>query len=301
MIKTLKKAEILMVKRQRAPSGFYTAMEAIELLGMSRSTFFSHVKAKKIKKTLPPSGGKEGYYEKKVVDAMVQAKALFALNGSIEPIIFSRAQSEEDLRGIVELCVAIYGQGGTPSYEARLEIWKKNPDVYYIIRQESIVVGYISLIWFDDEALKTLMGPTPKYSRITPAGTGVYSVTGPEHVKPFIDGQPIDSLFVSLGIRPGAEEVRNPGGKNGKFQRGYAMRLLRGTQEVLADFARRGMPIRMIYATSEHDDGKKLAKTLKMKETRYPGDPLIRYELAVDESNSKLFKSYKKVIATRNV
>lgn len=297
MNKILKKAEILMVKRQRAPSGFYTAKEAMERLKLGRSTFFSHVKAGKIQKTLPPNNSREGYYDKKIIDSMVQAKALFTLGGSIEPITFSRAESEEDLRGIVDLCVAIYGQGGTPSYDARREIWEKNPDVYYVIKRESVVVGYISLIWFDDEALRTLMGPSPKYSRITSAGAGVYSITGPEHVNLFKQGQPIDSLFVSLGIRPGAEESKNPQDKNRMLQRGYAIRLLRGTQDVLADFAQRGMPIRMFYATSEHDDGISLAKTLGMKETKFPGDPILRYELEIDKSDSRLLKLYKKALA----
>ncbi len=67
---------------------------------------------------------------------MAQETALFTLIHSIEPITFSKVESEEDIRGIVDLCIAIYGQGGTPNYDARREIWQKNPDAYYIIKQE---------------------------------------------------------------------------------------------------------------------------------------------------------------------
>jgi hypothetical protein len=280
-----------MVKRQKTPSGFYTAREAMQHLGMGRSTFFSHVKSGKIQKTLPPNG-KEGYYERSMVDKMAQENALFTLIHSIEPITFSRVESSEDLRGIVDLCIAIYGQGGTPSYDARCEIWEKNPGAYYVTKQEAIITGYISLIWFDDEALESLMGPTPKQSRITSAGTGIYSVTGPEHVHPFIPGKPIDSLFISLGVRPGLSNTE---------QREYSFKLLRGTQDVLVNFAHAGMQVRMLYATSERGEGIRLAQKLGMKEIRYPGDNVRRYELDIEKSDARLLKPYKEALSLHKV
>lgn len=280
-----------MVKRQRSPSGYYTAKEAMQRLNMGRSTFFANVKSGKIKKTLPPNG-KEGYYEKIMIDRMAQENALFTLIGSIEPITFSRVETEDDLRGIVDLCIAIYGQGGTPSYDARREIWEKNPDVYYIVRQEGIVTGYISLIWFDDEAIHSLMGPTPKHTRVSSAGTGVYSVTGPEHVLPFTPGMPIDSLFVSMGVRPGLSNTE---------QREYAFKLLRGTQDVLVEFARKNMPVRMLYATSERGDGIRLAQKIGMKEIKYPGDSLRRYELEIEKSDNFLLRPYKQALNAQQV
>jgi hypothetical protein len=276
-----------MPKKSKAPSGFYSATEAMKRLSMTRGTFFYHVKQGDIPKVQRPNG-KEGYYERKVIDRMVQEKALFTLVHSIEPTTFERAASEEDIRGIVDLCIAIYGQGGTPSYDARLEIWQKNPEVYYIVRQEGIVAGYTSLIWFDEEALATLMGPTPKQPRISSAGAGVYSVTGPEHIKQFTEGQPIESLFISLGVRPGFSNQE---------QREYAFRLMRGMQEVLTNFALRGMPVHKLYATSERGEGIRLARKLDMKETKYPGDHLLRYELDLTTSNHPLFQPYRLALA----
>lgn len=276
-----------MVKVAKAPSGFYTAKDAMQRLGMSRSTFFEYVKEGKIKKTIRPNR-KEGYYEKVMIDKMAQENALFTLIHSIEPITFSRASSADDIRGIVDLCIAIYGQGGTPSYDARMEIWQKNPEVYYIVKQEGIVTGYISLIWFDDEALSVLMGPSPKQSRITTAGIGVYSVTGPEHVNEFVEGKPIKSLFTSLGVRPGLSNTE---------QREYAFKLLRGTQDVLVNFVERGMPVGKLLATSEKGDGIQMARKLGMKEIVYPGDYLRRYELDLSTSNHPLLQPYRTALA----
>jgi hypothetical protein len=190
-----------MVKRSAAPSGFYTAQEAMQKLGLPKGTFFYQVKTGKITKTERP-GHKEGYYSKKMIDEMSQKKALFTLLHSIEPITFSRVESEDDLRGIVDLCIAIYGQGGTPSYDARLEIWKKNPEVYWICKQEGIVVGYVSMIWFDEVALTSLMGPAPKQTSISSAGTGIYSITGPDHILPFIPGSPLKAFLSQWACVP---------------------------------------------------------------------------------------------------
>ena len=280
------------VKRQKTPpKGYYTAKEAAERLNLPVATFYRRIKAQKIQvEKYTPIGYTEGFYNKKQVDELAQEMELETLLHSTEPLIFSRVSSENDIRGIVDLCIAIYGQNGTPSYDARLEIWLKNPEVYYVVSQGDIVVGYISLIWFDKEALDVLMGPTPKQSRITPAGTGIYAITGPEHVRPFTEGQPIDSLFVSLGVRPGMPN---------EDQKNCAIKLLRGTQDVLVDFAKRGMSIRMLYATSERDDGKRLARTLGMKKIEYPNDRVWRYELEMTSSDSLLLKPYKQALAEK--
>jgi hypothetical protein len=53
------------------------------------------------------------------------------------------------------------------------------------------------------------------------------------------------------------------------------------------------MPIRKLYATSEKGDGIRLARKIGMKEIRYPGDYLLRYELNLESSNHPLLKPYK--------
>lgn len=276
-----------MVKKSNVPSGFYSGKEAAERLNMPIASFYRRVRKGEIKKHTPP-GATEGYYEKKVINEMAHQRAMFMLVHSIEPITFSRAQSEEDIKGIVDLCIDIYGQGGTPSYDARMEIWRKNPEVYYVVRQEGVIAGYISLIWFDEEALDVLMGQKPKQSRQSSAGTGVYSITGAEHVNQFVEGQPIDSLFISLGVRPGFAPTEHVE---------YAYKLLRGTLDTLIGFARRGMPVRKLYGTSERGDGIRIARKIGMKEIKYPGDPLFRYELDVETSNSPLLQPYKQTLA----
>lgn len=274
---------MIMAKVSKVPSGMMTGKDAASRLAISVGTFYKQVRLGKIKKYTVP-GSSEGYYSREEIEKMAQAKELFILLYSIKPVIFERASSEEDIKGIVDLTIAIYGIGGTPSFQTRLAIWRKCPDVYYVVKQEGIVVGYISMIWFTDTALAHLMGPTPKQSVQTPAGTGVYSVTGPENMLPFTPGQPIDSIFISLGARPGMSNQQ---------QREYGFKLLRGTLEVLEDFARREMPVRKIYATSEKQDGIQLARKLGMREIKYPGDNLVRFEMDLNTSESSLAADYR--------
>lgn len=283
-----------MVKRSKVPSGFYNGKQAAERLGLPLATFYHQVKTGIIPKVVPveiASSTKrpEGFYEKKAIDKIAQERALFTLINSIDPITFSRVETEKDIKGIVDLCIAIYGQGGTPSYDARMEIWQKNPEVYYIVKQEGLVAGYVSLIWFDNEALSTLMGPPKKYSRIvaSSAGTGVYSVTGPEHVNTFTERQPIGSLFISLGVRPGFSLTE---------QREYAFKLLRGTLDVLISYVERGMPVKKLLATSEKEDGIRLARKFRMKEIAYPGDNILRYELDLETTDHPFFKMYREAL-----
>lgn len=269
-----------------APNGMYTAAEAARRLEMPKTTFHNYVRDGKIKKIIPP-GQTEGFYPRVEIEQLAQARELFILLHSAEPAKFQIATSEEDIRGIYEMCIAIYGIGGTPSYEERLRIWQKNPKVYYIIKQENIVVGYISMIWLPDDAITQLMGPTPKQSVATPAGKGIYSVIGAENVLPFIPGKTIESLFISIGVRPGISNTE---------QRINSFKLIRDTVTVLEEFAEQGMPVKKLYGTSERLDGIKLAQKLGMQEIRYDGDDIIRFELDLETSDSPLLKEYRKIV-----
>jgi len=278
-----------MAKKSKIPSGFYTGAQAAQRLGIPMTTFYDQVRKGNIelKKVIPPGArrSKEGYFIKEEVEKLAQARELFTLLYSVEKAEFSRAQNENDIRGIVDLCVAIYGVGGTPSHNTRLDIWRKSPMSYYVLKQEDIVVGYTSLIWFNDVALDSLMKQTKKTSITqSAAGTGVYAITGPENIITPVPGQPIDSLFISLGTRPGMSHQQ---------QRNYGFHVVRGTIEVIADFHKQGMPVRKLLATSERQDGILLGRKMGMREIKYPGDPLLRYEMSLDHTETRIARAMR--------
>lgn len=271
------------------PSGLYDAKGAAKRLGLPLTTFYHQVKTGTIPKISQPANlpVPEQYFSKDEINKIALAKELFFLLHSVGPVIFKKATSEDEVRGIVDMCVAIYGVGGTPSYETRLEIWQKSPDVYYVLMQEDIVVGYVSMIQFNEFALEHLMGKAPKLDINSAAGSGVYSITGPENIIPSTEGKPISSLFVSVGVRPGMSNQQ---------QREYGFRILRGILEVLVHFAERGMHVKKILATSEKQDGIRLARKIEMEETKYPGDNLLRFEMDLETSNSRMALEYRQTL-----
>jgi hypothetical protein len=278
-----------MPKRQKIPSGLCTGTEAARRLRIPVTTFYDQIRKGRLElqKIVPPGArrNKEGYFSIAEVDKLAQAKEIFTLLYSVEPVEFTRAQSEDDVRGIVDMCVAIYGAGGTPSLETRLAIWKKSPMSYYVLKQENIVVGYASLIWFNDVALDNLMGATKKQSVTqSAAGKGIYSVTGPENINQIVLGEPIESLFISLGTRPGMSHQQ---------QRLYGFRTIQGTIEAIAEFHKLGSPIGKLLGTGEKPDGISLARKFGAEEIKYPGDSVPRFELDLEHAESRIARAMR--------
>ncbi|MBV9708737.1 MAG: hypothetical protein JO125_15170 [Chloroflexi bacterium] len=264
-----------MAKVSRAPRNFYTAQQAARKLGMKEGAFFYHVRAGKIKKVVPP-GSKEGYYPKAFIDKMVEAKELFILEYAAEPSTFEKA-IEEDIKSIYELGVSLFGVTEATPYEILLEWHKKNPQTYYVLKQEGIVTGYMGLLYLNKETTEYIMSETTYRTPVPPA----------TEVLPFAPNQPIEGLFVGLGVRPGMGERRT---------HYHGRHLIAGCIHVLEDFAKRGMPVNKLYATSKTKYGIKLCRDLGFNETEFQGDPLIRFELDLETSNSPWAEKYREVV-----
>ncbi len=55
------------------------------------------------------------------------------------------------------------------------------------------------------------------------------------------------------------------------------------------------MPVKRLYAIARTSDGIRISRKLGFQETVYPGDPLIGYELDLENSDSPLLSEYKKL------
>ncbi len=264
-----------MVKTPKPPRNFYTASQAAQKLGMPKTTFHTYVKQGKIKRVVPP-GRTEGFYLKREIDKLVRARELFILEYASEPSTFARA-TDEDIKGIHDLCVSLFGITETASYETLLSWHKKNPRTYYVVKQEGIVTGYIGFLYLNEEVTQHIMSETVP-------GVPVPSST---EVLPFIPGKPLHGLWVGLAVRPGLPSTQAK--LNGRH-------LIIGGIEVLETLAREGMPVKKLYATARTGDGIKLSRKLGFQETIYPDDPLIRYELDLERSDSPLLNEYKRLV-----
>lgn len=266
-----------MPKTAKAPSGFYTASEVMKKLGIPSSTLYEYAKVGKIKKVVPP-GRKEGYYPKAEIDKMVRAKETFILQYATDTTLFEKAQ-EEDIEGITDLSVELFGKHGTANYEARLAQYHANPDIFYVLRQDELIVGYVGFYPLKHEAIETIMGGMDE-DRFR---TGVLS---PENILPFKPGEARE-LFLVVGARQDVKKSTI-----------YGSRLISGTIEVLEHLARKDIIIESLYATSRTRDGIKLCKGLGFEQLvpANEEDNLLRFKLDLRTVTNPLLRRYKRIV-----
>jgi len=270
-----------MTKAAKAPKNFYTATEAIGKLGMPRATFFHLAKSGKIKRVVP-DGYTEGYYPKAEIDKMVLAREMMTLQYPSASSLFRKAE-EKDIQGITDLGVALFGTNTTPSYENRLACWKKNPDAYYILEQDGLLVGWIALVPMTKGALDVLMGHTKD---ATSMFTKMHeSVMVPENILSFTTNE-AKNVFLTIGARQGLPRSK-----------AYGMKLLSGGYEVLKEFAASGIIIERLYATSRTPDGVRLCKDLGFQaEETNQTSAVKRFWLDLRASTSPFLKDYQKLL-----
>lgn len=267
-----------MVKRANAPKNFYTATEAIQLLGMPRNTFFRYVRDGKIKKVVPP-GQVEGYYPKNEIDKLARAREVFTIDYAADPSVFRKAE-EGDIRGIQKLYEDLLrstGRQGSATYEERLKCFKKNPEIFYIVEQEGIIVGYLGMLPLTKESIDKIM---PKSRR-----NGENAKIISEDVVNFEAGE-IDNLFLIMEVRQGLSRSKQ-----------YAARLINEGIEVLENLGRRGIFIKNLYATSSTSDGIRICRGIGFDETKSPIYPDLWYfKLNLEISQVSFIKRYQEIV-----
>lgn len=258
--------------RSKAPGGLYTASEAIKRLNMPPATFHHYVRSGKIKKIVPP-GRSEGYYEKAYIDKMAKASQMFALQYAEDSSTFSAA-SEEDIQGIYDVNVSLWGALNATSIEVRRSWYKSNPKIDYVVKKEGIVAGYISIMPLKPEVISQLMAGKIR-------GWDIKA----EDVLPFTPGTPLE-CYTGVAVRSGVYKSEM-----------YGVRLLLGIIDVLEEMGREGIIIKRLYAVSDTPDGVSLSRRLGFDE-KLPaeGSTFKQYVLDIETSNSHFAEEYKQVL-----
>jgi hypothetical protein len=273
-----------MAKRAKPPKGFYSASDVMRILGIGNSTLYHYVATGKIKKVVPPDRT-EGYYIKSEVDKMAQAKELFLLQYTSDSSTFRKAE-EKDIQGIHDLSLSIFGATVAPSYESRLAPYLKNPDIYYIIEQDDILVGYIGIVPIKPDVVGRIMGETEEArSKLL---TSMSEIVTPENISMFKQGE-ADNIYLIAVSRQGLARS--------KF---YGMRLISGGYHVLTEYARKGIIAKKLYSVSRTPDGINLCRSLGFREVIIPGNPVRRFELDLETTTSPLLREYRQIVKDKN-
>jgi hypothetical protein len=270
----------IMAKTAKAPSGFYTATDVMKKLNIANSTLYHYVETGKIRRVVPP-GKKDGYYPKAEIDKMIKARELFVLQYATDTTTFEMA-TEDDIEGIAELGAELFNGNKTATYQRRITQYHANPEIFYIVKQEELIVGYVGLFPLKQEAIETIMSGMAE-SRFN---VGILS---PDNITQFKPGE-ADSLFLIIGVKQGLKRTR-----------AYGARAVAGTMAVLENLARKGIFTKKLYGTSRTQDGIRLAKGLGFKQVipKDEEDDLLRFELDLETTTSPFFQKYQRIAKRR--
>ncbi len=268
-----------MAKRAKPPKGFYSASDVMRILGIGNSTLYHYVATGKIKKVVPPDRT-EGYYIKSEVDKMAQAKELFLLQYSSDSSTFRKAE-EKDIQGIHDLSLSIFGATIAPSYENRLAPYLKNPNIYYIVEQDDILVGYLGIAPIKPDVADRIMGETEEARSILL--TSMSEIVTPENILMFEPGEANNIYLIA---------VSRQGLARSKY---YGMKLISGGYNILKSYAQQGVIVKKLYSVSRTPDGTKLCRNLGFREVTIPGNPVRRFELNLETTTSPLLHEYKQI------
>ncbi len=225
-------------------------------------------------------GAKGTYYLRMSVDDLVKAKELFDVQYGSNTPTFSVAK-EEDIRGLYELCVSLWGTRGTYPYELRLARYRKNPKIFYVLKYADTVVGYSTLMPITERA----------HDEIIQTGKPGYDVIKLDDILPFTPDHLLNYVFLEIAVRDGVPKPKQ-----------YAMHLISGTSRALDDFARQGIIIKKLFATSRTPDGIGISRRLGFKETPLPPNgETFAFELDAGTTKSPLLNEYQKIMKERSI
>ena len=239
---------------------------------MPKSTFHHYVEIGRIKRKVPP-GRQEGYYEKNYIDKMAEATELAAIQYAEDPAVFTIA-AEEDIPGIYDVLISLWGPANATTNETRLSWHRVNPEIDYVVKQEGIIVGFVNLKPLKPETME-------KYV----AGTIQVKDIRADEILPFTPGIPLE-CEAGIAVRAGVQ-----------YPKKYAMRLIAGMIKVAYRLAERGVIIRRIYTRSSTPDGIQLARGLGFEDITQEATSSTRLlVLDFETSRSPFVQQYNHIL-----
>jgi hypothetical protein len=183
--------------------------------------------------------------------------------------------SPDDAQGIYDVMVSLWGTINVTPTQTRLSWYEVNPEIDYVVKQEGIVTGYLTIKPYKHEVMKRLM-----------AGEMLAKDVQPGDLLPFTSGVPLECL-VGTAVRAGVYRPEK-----------YGMRLIAGAINVFKEFARKGVIITKLYANSETPDGIKLCRGFGFEDiTQTPNTTPRRFMLDLETSESPFAVEYQKALS----
>ncbi len=222
---------------------YYTAQKAREVLNMTYSGLKYQVMIGNIKAEIP-KGRRQSYYRTKDVEQIAKDVKSLSLYRRNKPTQFARVETREEMIACQEISQALFNVG-RDMVDKRMEILKRNPDTYYMLKDEDQIIGYTAIWPVQPDKLNSLLAQT------------IPVKISPVDIEVFESGKIIDIYIDVMAIKPvfTREEKRL-----------YAARLIAGIIEVILNLGERGVIIGTIAARSNIPEGIRLLKGIGFAE-----------------------------------
>jgi hypothetical protein len=249
---------------------YYTAQKAQETLDMTYSGLKYQVTTGNIKAEIP-KGRRQSYYRAKDVEQVARDLQAFSLHRRDKHAQFARVTTIEEMKGCMEVSKALFG-AERGDIAKHMRILEKNPETYYMVKDEEQIIGYTAIWPIKPEKLHNLLAQTIPV-RIFP-----------EDIETFEEEKNIDIYINVIGIKPGFTREE---------KRFYGSRLVSGLVEVILSLGERGIAIDTIAARSNMPDGIRLMKGIGFTEIE-PLTPERRtFIINIKESGIPFVRKYK--------
>ncbi len=244
-----------MPSRKKAPQGMYTAQEAIAMIGIPTTNFYTLVRERTIKKITFPDRT-EGYYSKSEVDNYARNLKALQQPYSTEALQFGLALNE-DIPAIHALTASVSGGEAHAVPEEVLKAWiRKNPQSIHILRKGTEIVGYISAFSLPDATLDLRL-----------RGRFLNRTIPIDDIVPFAQNAVISLYVAEMAVRHADAFIREnepDPSKPDPVARLLGARLIRETSRFISTLKKQGITINELYAVGTSPFGIRMCRDLGM-------------------------------------
>ncbi len=255
---------------------YYTAKQVKEKLAITNGELYNYVRNGNLQRVTPP-GKKQGVYLRREVDVLANELQSFYATRITKSYKFERA-TEDDLPEIIEISKGIFGQGGQSviPLEIRAQWLRKNPETFFVLKDEGHIVGYTSLLPLKREKVDKLVTEEESSENITF-----------DEVERFEPGKPLHIYIMAIGVdmRTSLSEKRI-----------YGWKLINGLFDFLIELGKRGILVETITARSYKPDGIRVLRHVGFPEVPSPVIGKRLFVIKVAESGIPLIQRYHEAL-----
>ncbi len=252
---------------------YYTAQKAQDVLEMTYSAVRNQVLAGNIT-AKTPKGKRQLYYRGKDVERLAREVKALMIHRRNKPTKFERVKTREEMEECLEISQALFNVG-RGLLDENMKVLEKNPETYYLLKDEDQIVGF-TIIWpIKQEKLNNILAQTLPVKAL------------PDDIEVFEEGKSVDIYIATIGVKP----VFNKAEKHS-----YGARLISGLIETIINLGERGIPIGVIAARSNMPEGIRLMRGLGFTEIKPLSPERRTFVINIKESGIPFVQEYQKAL-----